>query len=76
LKNRYESFEELKKRQREQQKELEHAENEMRDRIEDQKKRLAEEQKVEGMSIEEQREMLKRLENQLEYNEQGRLNEQ
>jgi hypothetical protein len=43
LKNRYESFEELKKRQREQQKELNEAEAAMRDRIDAQKQRLAEE---------------------------------
>ena len=34
----------------------------MRDRIDAQKQRLAEEQKVEGLSIEEQKEMLKKLE--------------
>lgn len=76
MKNRYESFDELKKRQREQQKELKEAEDEMRKRIDEQKERLAQEQKVDGMSKEEQAEMLKRLENQLEALEHGRLAEQ
>jgi len=53
LKNRYDSFDELRKRQREQQKELMEAEAEMRGRIEAQKERLAQDQKVEGMTKEE-----------------------
>ena len=41
MKNRYDSFDELKKRQREQQKELQEAEADMKARIEAQKERLA-----------------------------------
>ena len=75
MKNRYDSFDELKKRQKEQQKELAEAEEEMRARIDAQKERLAQENKVEGMSKEEQQEMLKKLEVQLESLEMGRMAE-
>lgn len=47
----------------------------MRTRIDAQKERLAQEQKVEGMSPEERAEMLEKLESQLEALEHGRLAE-
>lgn len=48
----------------------------MRARIDAQKQKLAEENLIEGMSKEDQQEMLKKLEVQLEALEHGRLSEQ